>query len=201
MTLTRTSPPSRQGFLPWLLVVFCVWFSDLPGAFAGEVSIRNPQISSTEDGYTLSAEIAIELGSKLEEALTRGLPLYFIQEFEMSKPRWYWIEDKRFTKTQTLRLYYHALTRQYRIGTGGVHQAFPTLEEALSYLVHVRHWQIIEKSEQSSLKVGETYQASLKVRLDSSQLPRPLQITVLFAKDWELGNEARWSFTVPAETK
>ncbi|MEY4591506.1 MAG: hypothetical protein RIR18_401 [Pseudomonadota bacterium] len=172
-----------------------------PLAFAGEVTLRNPLMNSGEDGYVLSVEVAIELGSKLEEALTRGVPLYFVQEFDMSRPRWYWIEDKRFAKTQTVRLYYHALTRQYRVGNGGVHQAFSTLDEALRYLVHARNWSIIDKADTGNLKPGESYQAVFRVRLDSAQLPRPLQISVLFVKDWELGGEVRWTFVVPAEVK
>jgi hypothetical protein len=163
---------------------------------AGEISIKNPQILGGEEGYSLTTELSIELGSKLEEALTRGVPLYFIQEFEMSRPRWYWIEDKRFAKTQTVRLYYHALTRQYRIGNGGLHQSFSTLEEALRYLVHARNWPVIEKSEAGTLKAGESYQALFRVHLDSTQLPRPLLISVLFAKDWELSGETRWVYTV-----
>lgn len=184
-----------------LAVALLVQLWVLPLACAGEITLRNPQMNSGEDGYVLSVEVGIELGSKLEEALTRGVPLYFVQEFEMSRPRWYWIEDKRFAKTQTVRLYYHALTRQYRVGNGGVHQAFSTLDEALRYLVHARNWSIIDKAETNNLKQGESYQAVFRVRLDSAQLPRPLQISVLFAKDWELGGEVRWTFVVPAEVK
>lgn len=165
--------------------------------YAGEIVIRNPQLLQTEDGLALSAEVDIELGSKIEDALVRGLPLYFSQEFEMSRPRWYWFEDKRFSRTQALRLYYHALTRQYRVGIGPIHQSFSTLGEALASLTHMRHWTIIDRNEQSSLKAGETYQAVLRFRLDGSQLPRPLQINVLFARDWELGGETRWAYTVP----
>lgn len=188
----------------WLLLG--LQFISISSAIAGEITIRNPQITSGDDGYSLAAEVGVDLSGKLEEALTRGVPLYFVQEFEMSRPRWYWIEDKRFTKSQTVRLYYHALTRQYRIGAGGgsgggVHQAFASLEEALRYLVHARNWPILDKADVGSLKPGESYQAIFRVRLDSAQLPRPLQISVLFAKDWELGGEARWTFVVPAESK
>jgi hypothetical protein len=201
----------QPSFIPQALSRYCrrlIWTVTLlaqllvlPLAFAGEVTLRNPQMNIGEDGYALSVEVGIELGSKLEEALTRGVPLYFVQEFEMSRPRWYWVEDKRFAKTQTVRLYYHALTRQYRVGTGGVHQAFSALDEALRYLVYARNWSIIDKAETGSLKAGESYQAVFRVRLDSTQLPRPLQISVLFAKDWELGGEVRWTFVVPAEVK
>lgn len=212
MILQTTFNPLALGSLAKLARQLALWillglqFMVVSVAMAGEITIRNPQISSGEDGYSLSAEVGVDLGGKLEEALTRGVPLYFVQEFEMSRPRWYWIEDKRFSKSQTVRLYYHALTRQYRIGAGsssggGVHQAFSSLEEALRYLVHARNWAILDKADVGSLKAGENYQAIFRVRLDSAQLPRPLQISVLFAKDWELGGEARWTFVVPAEGK
>lgn len=190
-------PQVRAWLFAWVILMGLVLVS-CP-VWAGEIAIRNPRISLTDEGYTLSAETTIELGGKLEEALTRGVSLYFVQEFEMSRPRWYWIEDKRFGKSQTLRLYYHALTRQYRVGMGGVHQSFPSLEEALKTLVHLRYWLILDKNDQGSLKVGESYQASLRIRLDGSQLPRPLQINVLFARDWELEGEVRWTYVVPAQ--
>lgn len=198
-----TFNPLALGSLAKLARQLALWillglqFMVVSVAMAGEITLRNPVISSGEDGYFLSSEVSIDLGSKLEEALTRGVSLFFIQEFEMSRPRWYWIEDKRFAKSQTVRLYYHALTRQYRVGTGGVHQSFASLNEALRYLVHARNWPIIEKAEAGNLKAGESYQAAFRVRLDSSQLPRPLQISVLFARDWELAGEVRWTFVVP----
>lgn len=186
-----------RGFLAALFIGFLLM--PLHKAWAGpaEISLKNPQVSSVDDGFAVSADVSIDLGSKLEDALLRGLPLFFVHEFEMTKPRWYWIEDKRFSRSQSYRIYYHALTRQYRVGAGAIHPSFATLDEALRYLGNIRQWRVIDRADLSDLKVGETYQATLRLRLDTAQLPRPLQISVLFAREWELSGEVRWAYTVP----
>ena len=203
----RHPKTSRRGFGLWAwlsALLLALFFLPTKDAWAGpaEISLKNPQISLADDGLAVSAEVYIDLGSKLEDALLRGLPLFFVHEFEMTKPRWYWIEDKRFSRSQTYRLYYHALTRQYRVGAGAIHPSFPTLEEALRYLGNIRQWRVLDEAALAGLKVGETYQAVLRLRLDTAQLPRPLQISVLFAREWELSGEVRWSYIVPpAEQK
>lgn len=185
--------------LRWAFLSFVLTCTGLAGA--GELALRNPNLSQNEEGMVLNAEASIELGQRLEDALSRGVTLYFVREFEMSYPRWYWINDKRFTANQTIKLYYHALSRQYRVVTGASSQSFQNLEDALKWLVRIRNWQVIERGDLGGLKAGETYQASLKFRLDNSQLPKPLQINVLFVKDWELSAESRWHFIVAGEGK
>jgi hypothetical protein len=87
-------------------------------ALAGEVEIRDPQISLEEEGYVLAADFNLDFNARLEEAVTKGVILYFVTEFELTRPRWYWLDEKVASRTQTFRLSYHALTRQYRLSTG-----------------------------------------------------------------------------------
>lgn len=189
--------PCWRATISTLLLLFGLTCAPLASAaLSGDVQIRNPQLELMEEGYVLSADITLEFGNKLEEALARGLPLYFVFEFEMSRPRWYWIEDKRFSRSLSYRLHYHALTRQYRLSNGVAHQSFTTLEEALRYLIRVHNWLVMDRAELGALKSGETYSALFRFRLDSSQLPKPLQVNVLFARDWELSGETRWTHTV-----
>ena len=93
---------------------------------AAEIEVVNQQIVASEDGYVLSADFNFELNQRLEEAVAKGVVLNFVAEFELSKPRWYWLEEKAVSRIQTYRLSYHALTRQYRVSTGGLHQSFST---------------------------------------------------------------------------
>jgi hypothetical protein len=59
------------------------------------------------------------------------VPLYFVVEFELQRPRWYWIDDTVVSNSLSYRLSYNALTRQYRLSTGGAfYQNLPTLDEA-----------------------------------------------------------------------
>ncbi|MBT9519273.1 MAG: DUF4390 domain-containing protein [Dechloromonas sp.] len=157
-------------------------------AWTAEIDISNPQLSASDDGYVLSADFKFELNPRLEEAVTKGVVLYFVADFELSKARWYWLDEKLVSRSLTYRLSYHALTRQYRLTTGGLHQSFQTLSEAMQVLSRLRSWTVIDKNDKA-VHPGETYSASLRMRLDVTQLPRPFQISALGNKDWSLGSD------------
>jgi len=169
----------------------------MPGTLrAAEIDLRDIRLTPTEDGsFVLAADLAFEISPRLEEAVGKGLTLHFVAEFELSRPRWYWFDEKVVQVSQTWRLTYHALTRQYRLSTGALHQSFPSLDEALRVLSRIRKWTIAERDR---LVAGETLDASLRVRLDTSQLPKPFQVEALSNKDWILTSDwKRWSFVVP----
>lgn len=173
--------------------------------WAAEIDISAQQIAASEDGYVLSADFNFELNQRLEETVTRGVVLYFVADFELSRPRWYWLDEKMVSRSQTYRLSYHALTRQYRLSTGALHQSFSTLTEALRMLAHLRNWVVIDKNDKS-VRPGEPYLAALRLRLDITQLPRPFQMTALGNKEWSLTSDWKtWpvslSPALPVEAK
>lgn len=172
--------PLRRWLLLLLFVPVLAW--------TAEIDISNPQLSASEDGYVLSADFKFELNPRLEEAVTKGVVLYFVADFELSKARWYWLDEKLVSRSLTYRLSYHALTRQYRLTTGGLHQSFQTLSEAMQVLSRLRSWTVIDKNDKA-VHPGEAYSASLRMRLDVTQLPRPFQISALGNKDWSLGSD------------
>lgn len=168
-------------------------------AVAAEIDIASPQLVAGDDGYVLSADFRLELTPRLEEAVTKGVVLYFVAEFELTRERWYWLDEKLSTRSLTYRLSYHALTRQYRLSTGGLHQSFATLSEAVQVLARLRNWLVIERGDK--VKPGETYDAALRLRLDVNQLPRPFQITALGNKDWNLASDWKvWQAVLPPLT-
>jgi Domain of unknown function (DUF4390) len=181
----------------WLgVAVLClpIW------AQAAEIDVREPQLQANEDGYVLSANFAFELNQRLEEAVTRGVALHFIAEFEMTRPRWYWFDEKILVRSQTYRLSYHALTRQYRLSSGILHQSFTTLDDALQVLSRLRNWQVIDRNDKGFRPV-DMAQAALRLRLDIAQLPRPFQINALGNRDWSLSSDWKlWPVTLPAPT-
>lgn len=177
----------------WLLLLAFVPFL----AWTAEIDISNPQISVGDDGYVLSADFKFELNPRLEEAVTKGVVLYFVADFELTKARWYWLDETLASRSQTYRLSYHALTRQYRLSTGGLHQSFATLQEAMQVLSRLRNWTVADKAEKS-IHPGEAVDASLRLRLDVTQLPRPFQITALGNKEWSLSSDWKtWRTTIP----
>ena len=179
------------------LLCLLLWLPLL--AWAAEIEVNNPQLLASDDGYVLNADFAFDLNARLEEAVTKGVALHFVAEFELGRPRWYWFDDKLVTRTQTVRLAYHALTRQYRVTTGGgLHQSYGTLTEALRAVSRLRNWLVVERGDKAP-KSGDTLQAALRIRLDLNQLPRPFQISALGNKDWNLSSDWKiWADTLPA---
>ena len=157
-------------------------------AWTAEIEVIDPQLRLSDEGYVLAVDFRFDLNTRLEEAVSRGVVLYFVADFELSRDRWYWLDEQLASRSQTYRLSYHALTRQYRLTTGGLHQSFETLSEALRVLRRIRNWLVIDK-DSKSLVPGEVYQASVRFRLDLNQLPRPFQISALGNKDWTLASD------------
>src|SRR6185369_13781102 len=85
---------------------------------ADEIEVTEARLGVTEDGIVLAADFAFELNPRLAEVVTNGVPLYFVVEFELTRPRWYWFDEKAAAKRIQLRLSYHPLSRHYRLSTG-----------------------------------------------------------------------------------
>src|SRR4030081_3155646 len=113
-------------------------------AHAEGIDVRNAALVAGEEGYFLEADFEVVLNSTLEDALNKGVPLYFLLEFEVIRPRWYWLNEKVLNTQQQYRLAYNALTRQYRLGVGSLFQNLGSMSEALDFLARVRRCQIQE---------------------------------------------------------
>ena len=179
----------------WLRAVIISLSLFAAAVHAEGIHIKSAELSPLDAAYVLDASYEIGLSHTLEEALLRGLPLHFVIEFELIQPRWWTfgllsrtVSDLR----QQHRLSYNALTRQYRVSFGTLHQNFETLEEALAVIGRVRQRLPIGKDDVDQEAV---YTAALRLRLDTSLLPKPLQINALGSRDWNLSSDwYRWTF-------
>ena len=137
----------------WLLLAVVL-------ANAGSIEPERAALVPTEDGYALSAEFAVDLGARIEEAVARGVPLYFNLEFELTRARWYWANEHVAGHKLEYHLAYNALTRQYRLSAGGLHQSFAGLPEALHVISRIVALHVADKI---AFKPGETYNAALRL--------------------------------------
>jgi hypothetical protein len=158
----------------------------LPAAEPAEaIDVRKISLVPSADGdaWLLSADFTLSLTQALEDAVNRGLPLVFVAEFELLRPRWYWWDEKTSTATRAHRLSYHALTRQYRVQVEGNVSAFATLDDALESIARLRGWRVMPRDR---VRPGNTYEGWVRLRLDASHLPKPFQLTALTDRDWHL---------------
>ncbi len=165
------------------------------GAQAQGIFIKSAELTPTEAGYALDATYDVVLTPTLEEALSHGVALTFVTEFEVLYPRWWtfnlWNRVVSEFRTQH-KLSFHALTRQYRLTFGALSQSFDTLSEALAVIGRVRYSPAVRYQE---VDPGRIYTAALRLRLDTSQLAKPLQIDALGSSDWNLSSDwYRWTF-------
>lgn len=157
-----------------------------------ENQIRSAEILSTEEGFVVNADIDLTLNNRLEDAVRRGVSLYFLVDLEVTRGRWYWFDEEVVQRTLNYRISYHAITRAYRLTIGSLHRNFDSLEEAFRTMLRIRNWSVAERSE---LHVGQSYNVALRMVLDTTQLPKPFQVTAIGSKDWNLGTEwLRWTF-------
>ena len=162
-------------------------------ARADVIVVKSAEIRAEEDGYYLNAEFEFSLNSTLDEALQKGVPLYFLLEFELYRPRWYWLDEKVVTSTTQYRVSYNALTRQYRIASGLLGLTFESLDEVERFLSRVTSREVARRDQ---LTKGTRYEAALRLRLDVNQLPKPFQMSALASREWTLASEwYRWSVT------
>ncbi len=190
----RFDPPIR-----WLaaLLLGC-WLVVAGSALASDRSeIKQAVIQPMPQGYVLDADIDIALNPTLEDALIRGINLHFLLKLELSRPRgWWWFDEGIAEPVRKMRIYYHLLLRRYVVEAGYTTQTAATLDEALALLGRVENWQVLERG---ALKTGQRYDARLRLRLDTAQLPKPLSIGAVTSDKWELVTPwYGWSFDAPA---
>jgi hypothetical protein len=160
------------------------------------IEITRASIEASDDGYRLAANYSFDLTPGLEQAVMHGVPVYFTTEIELTRPRWWWTDDKAVSKRRTVRLHYDLLTRQYTVFVmGSIQQSFATLDDALFLIRRPSRWLIASKGE---LKPGETYNVTLRMFMDREYLQKPLQVDAFNNSDLRLASHKK-TFTYRAE--
>lgn len=166
----------------------------LPLAQAQDGAVR---LESTADGraWLLTADLEPPRTSRLEDAVMKGVPLHFVLEVEVLRPRWYWWDQRVAQASGRSRLTYHALAREFRVAREeGPSKPYDSFEAALAGVAQVRDWRI----DLGEALVPGDYVVQARIRLDATQLPRALQVDALTNRDWNPQVEwTRASFTLP----
>ena len=178
------TPCLKNRFSACLAALAFVLASLAPSAVHAEgISVKNAELVANEEWYFLNADFNVGLTPALEEALSKGISLNFMLEFELTRSRWYWLDESIASVRQNLRISYHALTRQYHFSGNNGNKAFNTLSEAKDELTRIGDWKVLDRN---LLKRGAPYNAAVRMKLDIKQLPKPLQVEALGSKNWDL---------------
>jgi hypothetical protein len=171
-----------------LLVLALFFHAGAARAQTAPAEIAQLRLERSDEGIFLNAQLRFELSAAVQDALRKGIPVYFVAQAHLLQDRWYWSDKKLASATRQLRLSYHPLTRRWRLSvTQGVNpgaalnQNFEELPEAMAALTHLSRWKIAESAE---IDPDARYTVDFSFRLDLSELPRPFQIGLLGQTDW-----------------
>lgn len=193
-------PPPERGariWLHWCAVLACLlafWTPPTAARAQGHGEVTQLQLDHTADGLFLTAALQLELPELVEDALYKGISMYFIAEADVVRQRWYWSDKTVARATRFLRLSYQPLTRRWRLvqsstpfaptGLGvSLGQSFDELSDALSAMQRIARWKI---ADEGVLSEETPYVVNFQFRLDMSQLPRPLQISAVGRSGWSM---------------
>lgn len=188
-TVTRTR--TRTGFIScfgvlarWLLVLFV---GLLAGSFvdvrAAEAELTSFELSHNEEGVLLNYAINVELSHSVDDALGKAVPLYFVAETEIFRNRWYWRDQRVAHALRIWKIVFQPLTSTYRVSFGGLSQNFDSRDEALASITRAARWKVAEPGQVGE---GGSYYIEFSFRLDTSLLPRPMQIGIGGQPEWTI---------------
>jgi len=171
------------------------WLAVAVPVRADTIPVKAAELRIDEGEVLLNAEFELSLNPTLEEALEKGIPLYFVLDFELTRARWYWLDEKVAQAATHYRVSYNALTHQYRVASGLLSQTFNSLDEVEHFIGRVTSRPVASAD---GLAKGAKYDAAVRLRLDVNQLPKPFQVNALASREWTLASDwERWIFTVP----
>lgn len=167
---------------------------------ASATEISQLRVERADDGIHLSALVRFDIPPVVEDALLKGIPMFFVVEADIYRERWYWTDPRVASAVRTIRLAYQPLTRRWRVNVAPglisssaglratLNQNYDTLPEALSAIQRVARWKIAETSD---VDLDATHKLEFSFRLDLSQLPRPFQIGVAGQREWTVSAQLK----------
>lgn len=174
---------ATRRVLAVLLLALAAWGAAAP-AWAQSVELKQIRLQRQDNELTLDFSTRLTLGAAIEDALHRGVPMYFTAQAAVYRNRWYWRDERIARVNRTWRLAWQPLTASWRLSLGGLSQSHASLSEALATLSRVSGWRLAELDK---IEAGERYYVEFSFKLDNSQLPQPMQIDL--GGDWKLGIE------------
>ncbi|MDR1968652.1 MAG: DUF4390 domain-containing protein [Burkholderiaceae bacterium] len=199
--------PASWLLLLAIVLALCLGGLGVAPAHAGtSVELTELQVEPGDDGLYLSADLRLELSAAVEDALYKGIAVYFVADAEILRERWYWSDRQIASAQRYMRVAYLPLTRRWRLNTSSAPivnsglgvtfaQYYDTLAEVVAALQRVSRWRIASADE---LEQGGRQSLRFRFRLDASQLPRTFQIGAIGDADWALSIERRVDLTQEA---
>lgn len=162
----------------------------LPVAWAVTPAITNFELFRNEEGVFLNYAVDLDLTRSVDDALDKAVPLYFVAEIEVFRSRFYWRDQRVGHEVRVWRILYQPLSSNYHVTFLGLSQNYATKEEAIAAISRGARWKIAEAGQ---IEEGARQYVEFSYRLDTTLLPRPMQIGI--------GGQADWTISVQRSQK
>ena len=172
-----------KQFILYCLLALSLFSS---AASAEGIKIQSAELERVDSDWLLNATFKIDLTPGLEDAVQKGVVLFFQAEFDLTRSRWYWFDEKATLAQRQTRLSYQPLTQQYRIASEGFSFSAKTIFEALQAVGSIGDWRVIDNNQ---IDPSKSYTAALRMTLDLSKLPKPFQVNALNNRDWNVSSD------------
>jgi hypothetical protein len=188
LSASRRARRAVAGLAGALIVAGSLLLGAAPARAEDRVVVTSADLRvnhGADPGTYVDAQFELPLPAALRDAIDHGIALYFVVEVEVSRSRWWWFDKRLLNDAVQTRVSFSPLTRQYRLTRGGLAQPFDTLDQALGTLRRVSQWRVGD----AALLDGGKVQARIRLRLDTSMLPKPFQVNALTDRDWTLASD------------
>ena len=176
----------RRTVLQGLVLTLLLWVLGTASVRAQGIELALLETHRQDGELLLDFDARVTLPKGVEDALQRGVPVYFVAEATLFRARWYWRDERLARVQRSWRVAYQPLTSTWRVGFGGFNQSFQTLGEALTAASRSTRWKVAELAQ---LDPDAREYLEFSYRLDSSQLPSPMQLGLGSQAEWVLGVE------------
>ena len=169
------APPVRRHIQQGLRALLLLWLLlQLPAtpAQAQGVELATLQASKSDGALNLDFIARVTLPKAVEDAMLRGVPIYFVAEAQLYRNRWYWRDERVARVSRSWRVAFQPLTTSWRVSLAGFNQTFPSMAEALAAVSRSGGWKLADLSQ---LDFDKSFYLEFSYRLDTSQLPGPMQ--------------------------
>jgi hypothetical protein len=176
---------SMRQLFNWIAKIFLLT-AMVSFAHANEINFKNVSLTPLEKSWALNADVQLELSPALEQLVNKGVTLHFVTEFQLTKKRWYWLDNKIVDVQRVSKISYQALTNQYRVTLGTFSLTAASLKQALAAVRTIEDWMVIDAA---AVELKQPYQAAVRIRLDTNQLAKPFQVNAINSKSWNLQSD------------
>jgi hypothetical protein len=175
---------SRRKFLRVVVATLAMLAAAIPAARAEGIQAQQIDVVQKGELFHLDGGFSIQLSPTLDDALRRGVQLTFVQAVEAERARDWWLDEGLTDLERSVRLSYNALLRQYYVTLNGVSSDHESLGDALRDVGDLRDWAVVSVKQ---MKKKAEYKIYVRMYLDISQLPKPLQVNALASSGrWQL---------------